>query len=70
MATIASRVAGIAVLACLCVTRPFGATFGDLLTKPLESGGLALGVIGTSMFFAVVLVLALMRETRVEKSLT
>ncbi len=28
------------------LTRPFGATFGDLLTKPSEQGGLNFGTIG------------------------
>jgi uncharacterized membrane-anchored protein len=36
------------------LTRPFGATFGDLLTKPIEKGGL--------------LVIALLKETKLEKS--
>ncbi len=31
------------------LTRPFGATFGDLLTKPLENGGLNFGTIGSSL---------------------
>ena len=30
------------------LTRPFGATFGDLLTKPKENGGLELGTINSS----------------------
>lgn len=30
-------------------TRPFGATFGDLLTKPLDTGGLALGTLPASL---------------------
>lgn len=30
------------------LTRPFGATFGDLLTKPIEKGGFNLGTIGSS----------------------
>lgn len=30
-------------------TRPFGATFGDLLTKPLSKGGLELGTLNASM---------------------
>ena len=30
------------------LTRPFGATFGDLLTKSADSGGLALGTAGAS----------------------
>ena len=49
------------------LTRPFGATFGDLLTKPLENGGLNLGTIGSSVFFAVILVFAIGKETKLEK---
>lgn len=30
-------------------TRPFGATFGDFLTKPLEKGGLNLGTLASSL---------------------
>lgn len=30
-------------------TRPFGATFGDLLTKPLSKGGLDLGTLNASL---------------------
>lgn len=30
-------------------TRPFGATFGDLLTKPLAKGGLDLGTLNASL---------------------
>jgi uncharacterized membrane-anchored protein len=32
------------------LTRPFGATFGDLLTKPPVKGGLGFGTIGSSAF--------------------
>lgn len=31
------------------LTRPFGATFGDFLTKPIEKGGLNFGTIGSSV---------------------
>jgi len=34
------------------LTRPFGATFGDLLTKPIEKGGLNFGTIGSSAILA------------------
>lgn len=37
------------------LTRPFGATFGDLLTKPTTSGGLNLGTIGSSLILALIL---------------
>lgn len=49
------------------LTRPFGATFGDLLTKTRAQGGLDLGTIGSSLFFAVVLVLAVLWEVRLER---
>lgn len=41
--------------AAFVLTRPFGATFGDLLTKPLEKGGLNFGTIGSSAFLFVIL---------------
>lgn len=37
------------------LTRPFGATFGDLLTKPADSGGLDFGTVGSSLILASVL---------------
>jgi uncharacterized membrane-anchored protein len=40
------------------LTRPFGATFGDLLTKSTEQGGLNFGTMGSSaILFAILLVL-------------
>jgi len=38
------------------LTRPFGATFGDLLTKASEKGGLNFGTIGSSLILFVLLV--------------
>lgn len=38
------------------LTRPFGATFGDLLTKPFSKGGLNFGTIGSSIFLALILI--------------
>jgi uncharacterized membrane-anchored protein len=38
------------------LTRPFGATFGDLLTKPTSKGGLDLGTAGSSLVLGSVLV--------------
>lgn len=49
------------------LTRPFGATFGDLLTKTHEKGGLDLGTVNSSLFFAVILVLAVAKELQMEK---
>ena len=53
------------------LTRPFGATFGDLLTKPLEKGGLNFGTIGSSaILFTILMVLitvAIIKNNRIEK---
>lgn len=38
------------------LTRPFGATFGDLLTKTADKGGLGFGTIGSSLVLAAILV--------------
>lgn len=35
------------------LTRPFGASCGDLLSQPVSNGGLGLGTIGTSTLFLV-----------------
>lgn len=37
------------------LTRPFGATFGDLLTKTQEKGGLNFGTIGSSIILFIIL---------------
>jgi len=50
------------------LTRPFGATFGDLLTKTPEHGGVGLGTISASVFFGIILIVALMREIKAEHS--
>ena len=39
------------------LTRPFGATLGDLLTKPHEKGGLDFGTVGSSAILAILLVI-------------
>jgi uncharacterized membrane-anchored protein len=62
-----TRISGILLFwIAFVLTRPFGATFGDLLTKTTEKGGLDLGTIGASVFFAVILVVALIKETQLE----
>ena len=44
--------------AAFVLTRPFGATFGDLLTKTHEKGGLNFGTIGSSIIlFSILIVL-------------
>ena len=39
------------------LTRPFGATFGDLLTKPIDHGGAGFGTVGSSAILTVLLVI-------------
>ncbi len=52
-----TRVSGVALFwAAFVLTRPFGATFGDLLTKPHEKGGMGIGTVWSSAFLVVVLV--------------
>lgn len=52
------------------LTRPFGATFGDLLTKPVEKGGLNFGTVGSSAVLAALLlgcmILANQRQKRLD----
>jgi len=50
------------------LTRPFGATFGDLLTKPLEKGGLGFGTIGSSIILTFILVACVIYVSRVDKT--
>ncbi|MFZ5958606.1 hypothetical protein ACOXVJ_13965 [Pseudomonas knackmussii] len=53
------------------LTRPFGATLGDVLTKSHEKGGLDFGTIGSSAVLAgvlvVLVVIASLRENREER---
>lgn len=42
------------------LTRPFGATFGDFLTKPMEKGGLNFGTIGSSIILFGILAILVM----------
>jgi uncharacterized membrane-anchored protein len=45
------------------LTRPFGATFGDVLTKRVDQGGLNLGTIGSSIVLASILVVLIVYTT-------
>jgi uncharacterized membrane-anchored protein len=48
-------------------TRPFGATFGDFLTKPLSKGGLNLGTLQASLVSIVIMTLLIFLEHRRSK---
>ena len=45
------------------LTRPFGATMGDVLTKSHEKGGLGFGTIGSSAVLAVILAVTVIYAT-------
>jgi len=51
------------------LTRPFGATFGDLLTKPIAKGGLNFGTIGSSIILASILIILVAYTTLKDKKL-
>lgn len=55
------------------LTRPFGATFGDLLTKTAEKGGLNFGTVGSSLIlFAALVVLvgvSIVKQNRKTKTI-
>lgn len=50
------------------LTRPFGATFGDLLTKPLNKGGLNFGTIGSSAILFGILIILIIFDIRRQKT--
>jgi uncharacterized membrane-anchored protein len=50
-------------------TRPFGATFGDFLTKPLAKGGLDLGTLPSSLISIAVLILLMIISQKTEHKL-
>lgn len=45
------------------LTRPFGATMGDVLTKSHEKGGLDFGTVGSSLILGVILVALVVHAT-------
>jgi uncharacterized membrane-anchored protein len=49
--------------AAFVLTRPLGATVGDVLTKPHEKGGLGFGTVGSSAILAAILVALVARDT-------
>ena len=55
--------------AAFVLTRPFGATFGDLLTKPIEKGGLNFGTMGSSLIlFTILAILVIMTIRKLKAS--
>lgn len=50
--------------AAFVLTRPFGATMGDVLTKNADQGGLGFGTIGSSAVLATILISAVLYTMR------
>lgn len=50
------------------LTRPFGASIGDLLTQPQSAGGLGLGTVGTSAVFLIAIFILIAHLTRLQKN--
>ncbi len=72
--TYATRISRVTLFwVAFVLTRPFGATLGDVLTKPADKGGLNLGTVGSSAFLASILVtfvvMAVWKE-RAERAVT
>lgn len=53
--------------AAFVLTRPFGATMGDLLTKTPDKGGLGFGTVGSSLVLLVVLMFTIWLSMRSER---
>ena len=49
------------------LTRPFGASFGDLLSQPHSNGGLGFGTVGTSAIFLSVILLLIVVMTKAQR---
>lgn len=65
-----TRISGVILFwLAFVLTRPFGASFGDLLTKPTHLGGFDLGTWGSSAVLAAILVALLWRQRAARPSL-
>ncbi len=57
LATYTTRISRVVLFwIAFVLTRPFGATLGDLLTKPISQGGFGFGTVGSSAILIAVLV--------------
>lgn len=65
-----TRVSGVVLFwIAFVLTRPFGATFGDILTKAHEKGGLAFGTIGSSIVLVSILGVCILLTTLKQRRL-
>ena len=68
LATLFTRVDRVALFwLAFVLTRPFGATFGDLLTKSTAKGGLNFGTVGSSAVLLVILVIFILYTSLAER---
>lgn len=51
------------------ITRPMGASFGDLLSQPVANGGLGLGTVATSLIFLSAIAATVLYMTRTKDGL-
>jgi len=66
--TFATRVSRVALFwIAFVLTRPFGATVGDVLTKGHDKGGLGFGTVGASAILGLVLVAFVARAAVIER---
>jgi uncharacterized membrane-anchored protein len=62
--TLFTRISRVALFwIAFVLTRPFGATMGDVLTKPPAIGGLGLGTLGSSAVLFAILAVLVARES-------
>jgi len=63
-----TKVSGILLFwVAFVLTRPFGATLGDFLTKSTQRGGMNLGTVASSIVICVILMFAIAKESKLEK---
>ena len=68
-ATLFTKISRVALFwIAFVLTRPFGATLGDVLTKSREQGGVALGTMGSSAVLAAILVVLVALEVREQRA--
>jgi uncharacterized membrane-anchored protein len=68
LATLVTRISRAALFwAAFVLTRPFGATLGDVLTKSRDQGGLNLGTAGSSAVLGTILVIFMIRAVLGER---
>lgn len=68
LARYATRLSRVALFwIAFVLTRPFGATLGDVLTKPHASGGLDFGTVGASAVLGALLVVLVLQAVRAQR---